>query len=202
MTNLVGKNGKKASLNVIGKAEHLKLLLIEYMFRNNGGDKGYYSKEVKYLKNRRTWRRASFWKSDYELEFHPPVPFKTGKYAQNEFFYVGSTTSRGNGKALVISNITITGRHSRYFKINKSNKQSYVVKENRHLVLKVSYSSSKNIFRGKSRVPVLDAAIEFKTNGGGNRFQRIPIVPLHVQSKKRKRWYHVLMYIFFGFIDL
>jgi len=193
MNNLVGKRGKTASLNVIGKAEHLKLLLLEYMFRENGGGKGYYSEEIEHLENRRTWRRVPFWKSTAELEFHSPVPFETGMYAQNEFFYVGSTVSLGNTggnetypNALVISNITITGTDSSNFKMDKATQQSYVVKENQHLVLKVSYSSSENTFLfgstsgGYGSLPVLDAAIEFETNVLGEGFQRIPIVPLFV----------------------
>jgi hypothetical protein len=71
MTNMLSR-GASASDAVVGKAEHLKALLVDYMIRLNGP--GYYS-DRKYNNNegrgditevhlRRTWRRVPFWVSD------------------------------------------------------------------------------------------------------------------------------------------
>jgi len=43
INNLIGARGLSASLDVIGKAEHLRILLLEWMRRNDGGKNGYYS---------------------------------------------------------------------------------------------------------------------------------------------------------------
>eukprot|EP00957_Ditylum_brightwellii_P169033 12866364-Ditylum_brightwellii.AAC.1 len=73
MENLVGDNGLSASEDVIGKAEHLKALTVEWMKRNDG-EKKYFSdpaqndgKGMGYIAEvdaRRTWRQLPIWISD------------------------------------------------------------------------------------------------------------------------------------------
>lgn len=68
--NLLGRNGMSASEEVIGKAEHLRVLLLEWMNRVTG-PKGYYT-DKKYNLNvglgdydeihkRMKWRRLDYW---------------------------------------------------------------------------------------------------------------------------------------------
>jgi len=182
--NLVGRNGMTANSEVIGKAEHLKLLLVEYLVSNNGGSKGYYSNEIGPMQNRRNWKKLPFWRGDAKIEFHSPVCVDSGPCMQNEFLYVGSSAepSNANVQTLVISNITISGKDATHFKIDKARLSSYPVPEGKHLTLKVTYSAStKNVL-----LSLVDALVEFETNILGEGFQRVPIVFTSVRSRKRE----------------
>jgi hypothetical protein len=98
--NLLSR-GAKASDAVVGKAEHLKALLVDYMSRLNGP--GYYSNK-RYNNNegrgditevhlRRTWRRVPFWLSDVQLKFGQLVEREPGVFVRYEYLYLGRTTS-------------------------------------------------------------------------------------------------------------
>eukprot|EP00957_Ditylum_brightwellii_P167531 12753019-Ditylum_brightwellii.AAC.1 len=73
MENLVGNNGSSASEDVIGKAEHLKALAIEWMKRKDG-EKKYFSDPaqndgigkgfIAEVDARHTWRQLPIWISD------------------------------------------------------------------------------------------------------------------------------------------
>jgi len=122
MTNLLGMNGlERASDTEIAKAEHLKVLLEEWMLRNDGMER-YYSDskwdlrngdgDVAVVRSRRTWRKLDFWISDRVLKFGTPI-LKENVYVRNEYLYVGRTSS-GHMR---IKEMHITGDDEHYFEI-------------------------------------------------------------------------------------
>lgn len=76
--NLLGSNGMTASEATIGKAEHLRILLLEWMGRANGPKKYYSDKkynanigsgDYQEILHRSTWRKLDYWQSDTQIEF-------------------------------------------------------------------------------------------------------------------------------------
>jgi len=114
MSNLVGNNGMSASDAVIGKAEHLKCLLIEWMQRMDGGTNHYYSNpfwnngegmgDIAEITARRKWKTLDIWVSDPAVKVGLPVDVD-GQLTRNEYIYLGRTTAG----TLTISNITVEG---------------------------------------------------------------------------------------------
>jgi hypothetical protein len=120
--------GDSASDEVIGKAEHLKALLVEWMQRMDGPD-GVYSNskynlgegagDIQEIKKRRTWRSVPFWQSDAELIFGPAVNTIRGTRVRNEFLYVGRTMR--SQQPLHLTSISVRGPHGRFFAVDKRN---------------------------------------------------------------------------------
>jgi hypothetical protein len=131
MTNLLSDCGSDSTTDqgpsdaVIGKAEHLKILLVEWLMRRDGGEYQYYSSpayhmdeglgDVEEITRRRTWRALPLWISDTTLSFGKPVevsissrsssshsssapPWIMAKYVRNEYLYLGRTS---DGSALL-----------------------------------------------------------------------------------------------------
>eukprot|EP00957_Ditylum_brightwellii_P204091 15337637-Ditylum_brightwellii.AAC.1 len=100
MNNMLQHNGTSASKDIVGKVEHLKALLIEWMKRINGS-KGLYSKpvfnagegrgDIVEVVSRRTWKGLPIWVSDTDLQIGKPALIGS-KYIRKEFFYIGRTT--------------------------------------------------------------------------------------------------------------
>jgi len=145
-TNLLGMYGMTARSGVIGKAEHLKCLLMEFMLRKNTPKK-YYS-DAKYslkgeksllamVKARRTWKQLDYWQSDTTLSFGPPASTKEG-YLRNEFLYLGKTT-KGN---LRIKSISIGGPDAKYFTLDRVAGR---IGQDECMRVKVSFRSSRRI---------------------------------------------------------
>lgn len=98
---------------IVGKAEHLKALLIDWMIRMDGNEK-YYSDpkwnagegrgDIEEIRLRRKWKSVDFWVSDRNVSVGPLVR-ENGRYRKNLWIYFGSTTP-GN---LTIESITIQG---------------------------------------------------------------------------------------------
>jgi len=91
--NLLGFRGSKASPIAVGKAEHLKILLMEWFRRNDGPKKVYTNSRYNInakgsalveVKKRRTWRKVDWWQSHSKLSFGRPVKMKNGEYKRNE----------------------------------------------------------------------------------------------------------------------
>jgi hypothetical protein len=127
-TNMLGGKGDSASDEVIGKAEHLKALLIEWMQRMDGPQNVYSSPkynlgegagDIQEIKKRRTWRAVPFWQSDTVLSFGPAVKTLRGTRVRNEFLYVGRT--EGSKQALDITSISVRGPHDRFFVVDATN---------------------------------------------------------------------------------
>jgi len=98
---------------MIGKAEHLKALLIEWMARMDG--KGRFYSDPKYnageghgdiaeIRRRRTWDKADFWVSDRVISVGRLARVE-GRYRKNIWLYFGTTT---DGE-LTISSIACKG---------------------------------------------------------------------------------------------
>jgi arylsulfatase A-like enzyme len=121
MNNLVGINGDSAGDGIIGKAEHLKALLIEWMQWMDGPKKLYsdpaYNLEgagdITEIKTRRKWRRLDIWVSDTSIRVGKPVHDGT-RYIRNEYLYLGRTTAG----VLTVDSIRLEGSDALHFALS------------------------------------------------------------------------------------
>ena len=177
VNNLVGKNGLIASNQVIGKAEHLKCLLVEWMTRMDGP--GYYSKswfsdsligpysdgitssdgDIAEISRRRKWKKLDFWVSDFVLQFGKAV-YDGANFKRNEYLYFGRTTDG----ILNVDKIEIQGSEKNLFSIEIPAKRIFSGVCTR---LKVSFISS-------SLPETVDATIKI-THSGGSEMELITI---------------------------
>jgi Sulfatase len=154
---------------IIGKAEHLKILLLEFMQRNNGAGKYYSSPryhlggrgDIKEVSLRRTWEKVNYWHSDGRLSFGPPA-LVGSVYVRNEYWYVGRT----NTGSFQIQSVTVTGTHAANFRVASVRK---TVLANQYVRIKVTFRSStllywkslratmvvKNTATGTTRIPLV-----------------------------------------------
>jgi arylsulfatase A-like enzyme len=102
---------------VIGKAEHLRILLVEWLRRHDTDLHVYTSNyyhggegrgDVAEVSDRRTWTRLSYWLSDARLGFGIPAKVSETEYRRHEFLYVG-------GSQAIVSNVTVEGPNATYF---------------------------------------------------------------------------------------
>jgi arylsulfatase A-like enzyme len=102
---------------VIGKAEHLRILLVEWLRRHDTELHVYTSNyyhggegrgDVAEVSDRRTWKRLSSWQSDARLGFGIPAKVSDTEYRRHEYLYVG-------GNQAVVSNVTVEGPNATYF---------------------------------------------------------------------------------------
>lgn len=153
MNNLIGDKSDSASDELIGKAEHLKCLLVEWMQRMNGP--GYYSGDARWsdsmtgpftdgirssagdieeVKRRRTWRSLDIWVGDTVLKFgrraRVGITFK-----RNEFLYFGRTSPG----LLYVNDVTVVGTESAFFTIESP--PPVTIAQGDHARLKISYNS-------------------------------------------------------------
>ena len=168
LNNLIGKVGRNATLEVISKAEHLKHLLVQWMYKHNTAYK-YYSDpkyslyetkgDIKEVKFRRKWRRVNIWQSHYgTIKFGKPVYRKKfSVYQRLEWFYLGRTTK---GKLLVTS-IAVTGPDKNFFSLSKT---SATVGKNQVMGLKITYKNA--IYMGPASI---DATLVIKIDGMNDR---------------------------------
>lgn len=159
----------QARSKTIGKAEHLKALLVEWMKRNNG-ERKYYT-DSKYntyvstgamwqVRKRRTWRRVNYWESDSQLGFGKPVKVKHRQFRRNEYLYVGRTTP---GK-LTLTSIVVKGPHSRFFKLSKS---KAIIHQNGYVRIKIAFHSRSKVWKHWNYG--LQAYIEIRNDANGIR---------------------------------
>ncbi|MCJ8329038.1 MAG: sulfatase-like hydrolase/transferase [Lentisphaeria bacterium] len=146
MKNLVGKNGLSASEEIIGKAEHLKCLLLEWMLRMDGPEK--YFSDPKYnffegegdyteIDKRREWKKLDLWISDKSIRFGKRVfDKKNAVFKRNEYLYLGRTTA---GKS-TIKSIELSGDGKKGFSIPALKKS--ILHEGKYIRIKISYSSA------------------------------------------------------------
>lgn len=169
MNNLVGKLGRTAPDEIIGKAEHLKCLLMEWM-RRMDGDMKYYSRsrynfgqgrgDIHEIRLRRQWRLVDYWQSDTRINFGKPVK-TSDQWKRNEFFYIGRTKPG----VLRITDIRIIGKDARYFSINKRRAE---LRSGDSLRIRVSFQGGSNV-----QIKKLDAALQIHNNVNGVR--RVPL---------------------------
>lgn len=155
----------------IGKAEHLKCRLLEWMERMDG-DTGRYSSndpaltdsaigpftnsvrasrgDVEEIRARRTWRPIDFWVSDETLVFGSPVRTNGEVYVRNEYLYFGRTRTgpvEGDGWNTTRC-CSLTGSDASYFSLEVTTSSSREMISSGDCVrLKVTYSSPVNVAR-------------------------------------------------------
>ncbi|MFC1762960.1 sulfatase-like hydrolase/transferase [Planctomycetota bacterium] len=116
MSNVIYTHAEETWLTreeMIGKAEHLKALLIDWMIRMDG-DGRYYSNprynlgegggDIQEIKDRRNWDAVDFWVSDATIIIGKPALVE-GQFRKNAWVYFG-TTSPGS---ITIDTIKVDG---------------------------------------------------------------------------------------------
>jgi len=139
--NLLGNKASNANDAIIGKAEQLKCLLIEWLKRHEGQQQYYSRPQYNYgvgagmiteIAKRRTWETVPIWISDTTLSFEEPV-WTSGGYLRNEWLYLGRSRP-GN---LTIRDVYIGGAHAQFFDVDK--RETSVTQYTR---IRVSFQSS------------------------------------------------------------
>jgi len=175
MKNLLGVDGTKATDRSIGKAEHLRILALEWMERVDGpagfytsakyngkGFKGLYDE----MKSRDSWRRVPFWTSDPALTFGPLAYAEDTGYTRTEYWYCGRTV-KGGGAARVTS-ITVKGRDRRHFTVIYPAAKAQNIRVGQHVRVQVVFSSFE-----LDSLDGVDAYLEVRNSVTG--IERIPI---------------------------
>lgn len=144
------RSGNKPSSRAIGKAEHLRCLLLEWMNRNDK-KRGFYS-DKKYnpkgmngliweIRNRQSWKQVDFWISDRSMTFGK-VADKTatgGGFTRTEYIYMGRT----NPGKVQIRSISVKGPGANYFTIDKRGPTS--IGQGGHLRVAVKFYSNSPV---------------------------------------------------------
>lgn len=154
---------------IIGKAEHLKVLLLEFLQRHDGEGNYYASPryhlagrgDMTEIRLRRTWDTVDYWQSDQRLVFGMPS-LVGAEYLRNEYLYVGTTKSN-----LRISGIKVKGPHAAYFRVTSAVR--YHLSRNQYLRIQVSFRSSASL-----RWTTLRAALVIKNSATGT--VQVPLV--------------------------
>lgn len=165
----------KKSNSTIGKAEHLKVLLIEWMKRNDGSGQ-FYSRnrckldvgegDIEEVRRRRTWRDVEFWLSEGKvLSFGAPsYKPELDLYQRNEYLYMGRTLAGVTN----VTEISVVGPSAGLFTLSQKHA---ILNEGEYVRIKVEYKSSKSA----AATPV-DARIVIKIDGTTNpTFLRIEL---------------------------
>ena len=97
LNNLIGLNGNTASDAVIGKAEHLKAMLVKYLMDAN-------HPAATAVLERRTWKRLTFWVESSSIAFRDVLADGT----RTEYLYLGTTA----GEVISISLVGGNGHFS------------------------------------------------------------------------------------------
>jgi hypothetical protein len=172
---------------VIGKAEHLKLLLVEWMRRRDGRHRYYsdprYNKagegDIVEVTKRRTWRESPFWLSDEIIEFNVPPEMIDGAYRQNEYLYLGRTSSGD----LTISSIALSGPGQQHFRVLEPDLSTPVtLQQFDHLRVKIALVSETWL---GAATPHIEATLQIVTNAE-KRDVRLVVVGSSKDSGSRK----------------
>jgi arylsulfatase A-like enzyme len=165
VNNYVGDNGMTASDAVIGKAEHLKCLLIEWMQRMDGPNHLYSDPiynagegmgDIAEITARRKWKTLNIWVSDTAVKVGLPVNV-AGQLTRNEYIYLGRTTAG----TLTVSNITVQGTDAGRFQLSEFTSGS--ITNGGYKRVKLTYHPS---YYGQ---PVQDARVVIKHNAGADK---------------------------------
>jgi hypothetical protein len=119
--NLLREHGSNASDEVIGKAEHLKSLLLQYLARTGHPD-------LDEMARRRTWRPLPLWMGDDVMKFKPLLRDGT----RTEWLHLGSATE----SVVPIKDVVGEGPGAERYKIERISS-----KTEGHCVLAITYSS-------------------------------------------------------------
>jgi Sulfatase len=170
MTNLLSDG---ASNEVIGMAEHLKALLVEWLRRKDTDSNLYSSNkwnlgegrgDVAEVQNRRTWRELPYWQSGSVLAFGEPVLVDRSSYQRREFLYVGRTSDG----TLTIDSIYLRGQNASYFSLSGKAGRRYRIRKNNVVRIGVTFQSPVPV-----RMADLDAEIVISNDVSGESVIRI-----------------------------
>jgi hypothetical protein len=163
--NLVGNDGMVASDDVIGKAEHLKCLLVEWMERMDGPDNlysdpvwnaGQGSGDIAEVTARRKWKTLNIWVSDTAVEVGLPVEVSE-QLTRNEYIYLGRTTSG----TLNVSSITVEGADASLIELSEFTSGS--IAQGDHGRVKLTYRPT---YYGQ---PIEDARVVIHHDAGNDK---------------------------------
>ena len=142
-TNLLSPHLQETmTLTDVGKAEHLKCLLLEWLYRRDGSV-GWFSDpthnslgrgDILEIMDRRSWPTVDQWFSDSTLTLPPPV-FVQGKWRSNVYLYTGRTTAG----ALRIHDVQVTGNGSEYATVSD---QQAILWRNEYGSIRIAFASS------------------------------------------------------------
>ena len=137
MNNLLGRNSQQATTATIGKAEHLRCLLVEWMNRMDGGDQQYYSDpianlgegrgDIYELQERQSWPAIDFWISDTSIHINGSGgELDDGQWLlRSTYLYLGSRVDpAANGEGsndnnIPIASFSLVGPYAEYFHLAK-----------------------------------------------------------------------------------
>jgi hypothetical protein len=173
---------------VIGKAEHLKALLLEWLERHDGNSRygGYYSSDafqmnegsgdISEIARRRTWRPMELWISDKTLRFgkqsqvsnsssSSPSASGTTQYVRNEYLWAGRTAE---GEAFLW--VYVQGPHAAKFRVAPDRLR---LGQDERARIRVTLASSAP-FTG--RTPSAGAYLRVKVSmGGAVSYRNVPL---------------------------
>lgn len=146
--NLLGVKGANASDAIVGKAEYLKALLVEWMLRHDGPNR-YYSDnkyqlyqgqgDVQEVRDRRTWKAVPLWISHDVLPIGRPVRQSADGWSfRNEYIYLGRTAVGGETKV----RLDVSGFGASYFALDV---KSAVLRQNDTVRVKVTFASPQDV---------------------------------------------------------
>ena len=165
VNNYAGDNGMTASDAAIGKAEHLKCLLSEWMQRMDGPNRLYSDPvynagegmgDIAEITARRKWKTLNIWVSDTAVKMGLPVNV-SGQLTRNEYIYLGRTTAG----TLNVSNITVQGADAGRFQLSEFSSGS--ITNGDYKRVKLTYHPS---YYGQ---PVQDARVVIRHNMGADK---------------------------------
>lgn len=179
INNLMGRNGQTADKQAIGKAEHLKCLLVEWMERMDGP--GWYSAspysdsligpysdgvnessgDIAEVSKRRTWKKVDHWISDTEIIFGTPI-WNGEHYIRNEYFYFG----RSLHGDLRVDSVHINGPDAELFILESPPK---LIKSGKCARVMITLTSTSNIEK-------INASMELKLLHDSN--EMVNLIPL------------------------
>lgn len=167
------RTGKATSL---GKAEHLRQLLLDWMKMNNGNEKLF--SDPKYNANegrgdmseirvRKLGKLVPFWRSDTVLKMGPPIRRK-GTYLRNDYVFVGRTLP---GQVRLLS-IRVKGNENADQLLKLAMPSKKFLRKGQSLRIKVQFASPRPV-----DISSLGARIIIKTQekGKGIKTYRIAI---------------------------
>jgi len=152
INNLIGRKGMTAKKDVIGKAEHLNLLLDQFLVRT-----GHPAADIQRLR-KKGWRSLNFWLSDSTISFRTVLSDGSRK----EWLYLGCAV---DGGGVEVTNIAIEGPYAERFQIDWTNGK---IAGNEHRRIGITYTEPpKDVCASLLAPPLATLLIQHDSNGGG-----------------------------------
>lgn len=168
--NLLGSNAGKASLEVLGKAEHLRCLLLDWIQRMDNDTGLYTTPEPNFgegrgdweeVRQRQFWPALDIWISDTEVVIDQPVLID-GALVRNEYLYFGS---RSNLNGALFDTLSVVGKHAMHFRVDSDDKS--IIEHRGCQRLKVSVAFPEEVYLRLAEEP-LDAQIKIQWAGSAD----------------------------------